>query len=235
MMALYIFDMGGVMASNVHCVPAMAAALGLDQAGFFAAAGASAQGEGSGYNGGDVLAIQEGALDADAFWERFEARCRRLFPDRELRVPRGAAGHPVDLWAETFTPSLDPAMEALVHRLRSDGCRVVCGTNTMEAHYRIHTERGDYRVFDAVYASHLMGVAKPAPAFWERILSTEGRTAGESVFVDDAAENVRAARELGIQSFLFSGAPALEAALGEVWAAGHDGGARGPGSPAPFV
>jgi len=55
-----------------------------------------------------------------------------------------------------------------------------------------------------VYASHLMGVSKPEPDFWLRILEAEGRTAEQAFFVDDFAENVDAARRLGIRSHRFT-------------------------------
>jgi FMN phosphatase YigB (HAD superfamily) len=85
-----------------------------------------------------------------------------------------------------------------------NGARVVAGTNTISPHYEIHLQKGDYRVFDAVYASHLMGLAKPDPAFYTYILEHEDCPADRAVFVDDFPENVEAARQLGIHSFVFT-------------------------------
>ena len=68
---------------------------------------------------------------------------------------------------------------------------------------------GDYGVFDAVYASHIMGLAKPDPAFYTYILEQEDCTADRAVFVDDLAANIEAARSLGIHSLLFSDAAKL--------------------------
>jgi FMN phosphatase YigB (HAD superfamily) len=94
--------------------------------------------------------------------------------------------------------------------LELDGTRVVAGTNTIAPHYDIHLRRGDYDIFDIVYASHLMGLAKPDPAFYTCILEHESCSADRAVFIDDFPENVEAARALGIGSLLFTGAEQLK-------------------------
>jgi hypothetical protein len=55
---------------------------------------------------------------------------------------------------------------------------VVAGTNTLDVHYRIHAELGDYEAFAHTYASHLIHVAKPDPAFYRHILDCRGGDAG---------------------------------------------------------
>lgn len=209
-MRLFIFDMGGVVAQNVHCVGAMAITLGLTVEEFFLAAGG---GPGSTYDGGDVRAIQEGRCTAEKFWLRLEGRSRDLFPQRTVHLPRDAEGKPVDLWEAFFNPQRDPEVVALVEDLRERGYRVVCGTNTLPAHYGKHRSLGDYDSFDRVYASHLMGVAKPDGEFWRRILETEGIPPSEAFFIDDLEENIRAARALGLGTHRFVSAKDLRKKL----------------------
>jgi putative hydrolase of the HAD superfamily len=103
-------------------------------------------------------------------------------------------------------------MDALARSLHSSG-RVVCGTNTVGSHYDHLVERGMYGCFDAVYASHLMGVCKPDSAFWHAILEAEGVAARDAFFIDDYPENIAEAEGLGIRSHLFKGIAGLEAAL----------------------
>jgi len=74
-------------------------------------------------------------------------------------------------------------------------------------------EGGDYRVFHRVYASHLMGVAKPDPEFFRRILREESWRPEEVTFVDDMAKNVEAAAGLGIHAILYRDYPELAARL----------------------
>ena len=211
---LYIFDMGGVVSRNTSVAAAVASRLGLSVDEFFAAAGAVPGGDGSSpYDHGDIRAIQAGEMDADAFWGRLLARSAGLFPGRPIPVPVTPGGGWEDLWATEFRPKLDPEIVALIANLKASSSRVVCGTNTLAAHYAVHQALGDYACFDRVYASHLMGKVKPDAAFWLEILTREGVGAGEAFFVDDSAANVLSAAALGLNVHRYRGPAELRAAL----------------------
>jgi len=199
-MQLYIFDMGGVAAGNVMCIPAMAARLGIDQAAFFRGAGSDPDAtHTSPYNLGDVAELMKGTISPELFWERFSER----------------TGLPVseDLWGSCFAPVPIESTYAAIAALKARGRRVVCGTNSLHAHYEIHAARGEYACFDAVYASHKLGAIKPDPAFFRAILDAEGRAAEESCFVDDHPENVRAAEACGLRAHRYVDAAGLAAAI----------------------
>jgi FMN phosphatase YigB (HAD superfamily) len=184
---LFIFDMGGVVSRATDVAPEIALHLGLAEAEFLRLAGE------------DLGGLQAGAVSPALFWRRFAE----------------TSGIPVhdELWGRFFRPVLDPEVVAEIGRLKSRG-RVVCGTNTVAPHYAIHAGQGDYDCFDAVYASHLMGVAKPDSAFYLRILREEGTAPEDAFFVDDVAANVEAALRLGIAGRVFTGARDLAALLG---------------------
>jgi len=55
-------------------------------------------------------------------------------------------------------------------------------------------------LFDAVYASALMGCWKPQPEFYKRILDDYGIRPDQMLFIDDSPENVAAAQRLGIRA-----------------------------------
>ncbi len=186
-MSLYIFDMGGVMVGSFDVLPGAALRLGLPEAEMRRLAAP------------DLDDLMAGSMDAARYWSRLSA----------------ASGLPVseDYWETLFAPKLDERMDGLVRGLRGLG-RVVCGTNTIASHYDYLLDAGMYDAFDAVYASHLMGVCKPDPDFWRIILDAEGSAASDAVFVDDMAENVEAARALGLRAHLFDGVAGLEAFLG---------------------
>lgn len=201
-MKLFIFDMGGVVTGNVFCVPAMASSLGIDVADFFRGAGSDPDvSHTSPYNLGDVAALMKGAISPETFWTRFRDR-----------TGLSAAG---DLWGAYFNPVRDEGTYAVIAALKERGYRVVCGTNSLHAHYEIHSSRGEYGCFDAVYASHKMGVIKPDPAFWRLILRTESCAPGDAFFVDDHQENVAAAEALGLRAHRFIDSAALSGALAE--------------------
>jgi HAD superfamily hydrolase (TIGR01509 family) len=180
---LFIFDMGGVVSRNTDMFFAVGEHLGLPQERLRELASEP------------FARLMTGKISAAEFWEIFSKRS-----GLEIRE---------DLLSRFFQPHQDQNMVELVGRLRRKA-RVVVGTNTVEPHYRIHLEQGDYVPFDAVYASHRMGLAKPDPAFYEYILEHEGCPAREAVFTDDLPENVQAAAALGIRAFHFRGAAELQ-------------------------
>jgi len=182
MIKLFIFDMGGVLARNFEILPDAAALLGMSPGTLW------------NHIADDIPALMEGTLSGEELWNRLGRR----------------TGTPVvsNLLADLFHPSIDQATGELITTLKKSG-RVVCGTNTMAEHYNIHSERGDYGVFDTVYASHLMGIAKPKTEFFTEILRREGVSPEETVFTDDLSENIEAARSLGIHAFLYRDARTL--------------------------
>ena len=66
---------------------------------------------------------------------------------------------------------------------------------------------------DLLIVSEEVGVAKPDPAIFAVLVDRFGLDPARTVFVDDAAPNVRAAAAAGLDSILFSDAGALRAAL----------------------
>lgn len=212
---LFIFDMGGVVVLSFHCVHAIAASLNLSTEDFFAISAALPEWDGADnpYNVGLIRLLQEGRITETEFWQQFQRIARTAHPHINLNIPdeylRGAAS----LWGAYFYPQRDRAVWAILEGLKNRGYRLVCGTNTLEAHYQYHKKQGDYALFDRVYASQEMGVIKPEGRFWEYILESEGYSAEEAVFVDDLEENVQAAERLGIKGHRFIDAEGLKKAL----------------------
>lgn len=55
-------------------------------------------------------------------------------------------------------------------------------------------------LFEKVYLSYEMGVMKPHKAIYEMMLEDAGLKAEETLFLDDNADNIRGAAEVGIQT-----------------------------------
>ncbi len=198
-----VFDMGNVLSLEVDVLPCMAVKLGMSIR------------EITEYAGEDFDELLIDAKTAEEFWRDFN---RHFGTDvRE------------DLLITCFHPVTDERVERLIFDLKAAGHRVVCGTNAFEKHYRYHLSRGEYAVFDRVYASNLMRIAKPSPEFFRHILAQEGWQARDTFFIDDRAANIAAARDLGMRSFLYESPrsfPSLRA-----WLVGEmalPGGAAGP-------
>ncbi|NLF32789.1 MAG: HAD family phosphatase [Planctomycetes bacterium] len=128
-------------------------------------------------------------------------------------------------WCDIFGEIL-PGVEALLDRL--DGqVRLVCLSNTNAAHTAVWSEvyRDLLSRFERVFTSHTMGARKPEAACFRQVLDYLGLPAAEVAFVDDRAENVDAARALGMHGIVATGAEQVAGDLARlgVGAGGRDG------------
>ena len=55
--------------------------------------------------------------------------------------------------------------------------------------------------FDRLFLSYELGIAKPDWRIFHHVLETTGSLAEETLFLDDSSDNIRAAQELGIQTY----------------------------------
>lgn len=202
---LFIFDMGGVVSGNVATIPAMAKRLGLSDPDFLAFCGVDPdEPQETRYERGAIAQLQAGKMDDRTFWAEFRVRATALLGTHHPSVDRiRSITIREDPWATAFNPVPIPDTRKVIEELKSNGHRVVCGTNTLEAHYRTHERQGDYGCFHRVYASHKMGLIKPDRAFWEAILEDEGTIPSGAVFIDDNPVNVKAAAAVGLIAFRY--------------------------------
>jgi FMN phosphatase YigB (HAD superfamily) len=106
--------------------------------------------------------------------------------------------------------SIDGAMLALVERLAA-AQRVLLFSNTNLEHWQhlVVMTAGALARFEA-YLSHEIGQMKPSLAAFRDVAARAGITPARSLFIDDMAENVAAARRAGFKGERFTGQVALE-------------------------
>ena len=180
---LFIFDMGGVCCNTWKGTDRICEVLGITKEDFERFYGKK--------TGNDLFAAcTKGTIDTSVFWKEFNK----------------ASGMNVntDWFHFLFHPVMNEKTVKIIENLKKAGHRVVCGTNTISGHYQNHVENGDYAFFDQTYASCLMGVAKPDPAFYRFILLAEEAEARNTVFIDDRIENVESAAGTGIKAIHFT-------------------------------
>jgi putative hydrolase of the HAD superfamily len=107
----------------------------------------------------------------------------------------------VDSWTdyreETWT---------LASQFRQDGGRVAMLSNGVpEIVSRIRQDRDLPALFDVVVISYEVALAKPEPEIYRLTLDRLGVLPGDALFVDDRAENIDAAAELGLRTLQFAG------------------------------
>jgi FMN hydrolase / 5-amino-6-(5-phospho-D-ribitylamino)uracil phosphatase len=119
---------------------------------------------------------------------------------------------------------------AAFHRVRWEGYRFLPGMAELldevsgvvpryvASNYPVWIEElGDHfefaRRFDGVYASCHLGVRKPDPEFFYRMLAALGVPARRCLFVDDRPANCDAAAAVGMRAHVFDGAEGLRSRL----------------------
>ncbi len=100
-----------------------------------------------------------------------------------------AVWHRIEVHADTL---------ALVRQLRSDGIGVHLASTQEAGRAAVMRQLYDGEV-DTAYFSCDLGVVKPDPEFFHRILADLGAAPDEVFFVDDTAPNVEAARAVGLR------------------------------------
>ncbi|MGQ0565660.1 MAG: HAD family hydrolase [Gemmobacter sp.] len=163
----------------------------------------------------------------DAFMARVDFRARNLRADggaafadlaAEIADPddRRRLASYVTRYVNTVRDPV-PGTWAIIDRLRARGVPLHAITNWsaetwpggVAAHPRL-TE-----VFGTIVVSGQERMLKPDPRIYRLLCDRAGVAAQDCVFIDDALHNVEGARAAGMDGIHFTGAAALETALGE--------------------
>jgi putative hydrolase of the HAD superfamily len=93
-----------------------------------------------------------------------------------------------------------PGAIDFLDRMRAIGKRTLLTTNAHPISLAIKKEQvGLDRHFDELVSSHEFGVPKESPEFWIRLARGHGVLASSTLFVDDSAAVLAAAREAGVR------------------------------------
>ena len=149
----------------------------------------------SGYTG-EVLSVTEkamiGAIGADEYLLAFQNGCERPVPLETVQRLR-----------ESMLGPEKPEMLELLDQLRKQ-VAIVAFTNTIALHWDLLTDPKRYRfpqLFQTVFASHLLGDAKPRVEAFNKVLNALSVNPEEVVFVDDSALGVCGPQEWSRMAF----------------------------------
>ncbi len=102
-------------------------------------------------------------------------------------------------------------------KLREKGFKIGVITNTAVDWVDIKMRKfGLKDIFNGVYCSCTVGVAKPDPRIYLTAIQNMKTTVRETIFVDDREENLVACEKLGIKGLLFRDAAQLRLDLSEL-------------------
>ena len=194
MIKLCIFDMGGVIIRDFSIGPELLPYLGYPGLKGFQDLGREY------YELIERHSI--GEISEDEFWRGYENLSGKKITEKGLL-------------GKFFHPVLDEPTIEVIKRIKEKGMRVVCGTNVLDSHHKIHMALHQYDIFDKVYPSHLIHLRKPDLRFYRYIAEREGVNPSQCFFTDDIKENVDAGKEVGMVSFQYFDADKLERDLKE--------------------
>jgi putative hydrolase of the HAD superfamily len=183
-----VFDLGGVLTrpQDPECVRDLMDALGLDGAvDVFKAAYFEPRND-----------YDRGTTDAEGYWRAVCARLGVALPAERLGF---LAKRDIDGWMQ-YRPAMIEALAALRPRVRS---MALLSNINVEGAERLRTTFPALGLFDRLTLSCELGLMKPERAIFEDCLRGLGAESGESLFVDDTAENVHGARAAGLHALRF--------------------------------
>jgi 2-haloacid dehalogenase len=125
----------------------------------------------------------------------------------ELALEHPAHAAMILAWAERSEDMIGGAIDETVSILadvRAAGVRCYVLSNMEPETFPLRLERFDFlHWFDGHVISGLEGIVKPDPKIFHRMLRRFDLQPSRTVFIDDSAVNVEAAREIGIKAIRF--------------------------------
>lgn len=188
---IFMFDMGGVVA-NSSSMKDICKELDVDEHDFLLF-----QLDSKERNTYQQLSV--GSITTEDYWKNFSTNSRKKID--------------LDYFMQFYNPVLNESVVHWIKKLKEKRYRVICGTNTIKSHFKVHHQLGNYINFDFVYSSHLMGVKKPNPVFYKKVIEAEGVLAKNIFFIDDDQDNIEAAKKIGMKTHLFTSNENLNNAL----------------------
>ncbi|HYZ73328.1 MAG TPA: HAD family phosphatase [Chthoniobacterales bacterium] len=161
----------------------------------------------SGY-AGEVLSVTEkamiGAIGTDEYLGAFQTACKSPVPLETVERLR----------ASMLGPER-PEMLEFLDQLRRY-IPIAAFTNTIALHWDLLMDPKRYRfpqLFSTIFASHLLGDAKPRVEAFEKVLNALSLNPEEVVFIDDSDINVSGASQLGVKGIVFESPESLRTEL----------------------
>lgn len=106
-------------------------------------------------------------------------------------------------WYQHITASTE--MYELMKELKDKGYRLFLSSNASESFHKYENGIEAFKLLDAKIVSADIKIVKPDKEFYEYILNTYNLKAEECFFIDDMAQNVKAAYECGIDGYQYNG------------------------------
>ncbi len=106
-----------------------------------------------------------------------------------------------------------PGVKEIITQLKQKGIQVALLSNTNVARARFVENAGGYDLFDPILLSCHLGIGKPHPKIYDRLLTYINYKPEECLFIDNKKTNVRAGQKKGIDGIVFESVDQLKEEL----------------------
>ena len=159
----------------------------------------------------DRAALESRHAEPYDAWERGAITANEYMDAAVFYEPRSFSRE--ELFAAICAQSVllpDGALGILKEVTASHKCRVGCLNNEARETHEYRFEKFGLRAYmEFAFTSCYMGLRKPDPLIYRRVLGILGMSAERTLFIDDRAENAEAAASVGMKTIRFAGADAL--------------------------
>lgn len=148
-----------------------------------------------------VAPLSKGEITDREFWENVNKSLRKKIPVEKL----------LKIWIgkyESLT-AVNGGVKKLILSLKKKYV-VALISNTTDEHSRVNRKRGIYDIFDGVFLSNELRLAKDGREIFIKAAKALSLKPEECVFIDDIPLYVKVARSAGMKSVLFKNAKKLE-------------------------
>jgi len=148
-------------------------------------------------------AFERGEITLEEYLERTIFYSKRTFSPKEFED---------FMYAQS--QAMPESLEFLRRIARSQGYLIATINNEAAEINAYRIEQFALRdIFAAFFSSCYVGIRKPDAKSYEMALKVLQRSADESIFVDDRAENIEGARKVGLNTIQFKNVPQLQGEL----------------------
>ncbi len=156
------------------------------------------------FDSGITGLFEEGKISPEDFFTRVKELLNTQMPFQEF----------LPIWNEIFFfTEQNRQVHALIKSLKGR-YRTALLSNVNYLHFEyIRKTFPILDVFDKVFTSYEMGVRKPDPLIYQKVLAALGDSADACFYTDDRPELIESARQLGIRGYVYTGVEALKRSL----------------------
>lgn len=154
--------------------------------------------------------INEGRISPGEFYRRLKERLNFEIDFEEFKR----------VFCDIFSVNL-PLVRFLQQLKKKHKLYLFSNVNEIHGEYIKRRWADILKIFDQYFFSYQMGIKKPASEAFRRVLETSNLSPRECIYIDDLAENVEVARQLGIKSIQYESLAQLKQDLNKILFVNH--------------